>query len=152
MARLRRAGADLLRETRLGAAAWFARDLAEGLYATVSEPLRKGRVGGGILMYHGVTPEHIDPMVESAHVPAKLFRAQIRYLTSRYRIVPLAELVERLERGAPIPDDWAVLTFDDGYRNNLTCARQILRETSRCPSSSSRASWERTRSPGPRAY
>ena len=34
-----------------------------------------------------------------------------------------------------VPDDWAVLTFDDGYRNNLTCARQILREEGNLPMS-----------------
>jgi peptidoglycan/xylan/chitin deacetylase (PgdA/CDA1 family) len=135
IARLRRTGADLLRETRVGQAAWLARDLVEGLVATATEPFQKGRVGGGVIMWHGVTPLHVDPLVESAHVPAKLFRAQIRYLKNRYRVVPLADLVERLEQGAPIPDDWAVLTFDDGYRNNLTCARQILREEGNLPMS-----------------
>jgi peptidoglycan/xylan/chitin deacetylase (PgdA/CDA1 family) len=92
-------------------------------------------VGGAIIMYHGVTPKQIDPMVESAHVPAKLFRAQVRHLVRRYRVVPLADLVERLERGAQVPDDWAVLTFDDGYSNNLTCAREILREEGNLPMS-----------------
>ena len=86
-------------------------------------------------MYHGVTPQIVDPMVELTHVPASLFRKQIRHLRRHFRVVALAEVIERLETGDPIPSDWAVLTFDDGYRNNLTCARQILREEGNLPMS-----------------
>lgn len=86
-------------------------------------------------MYHGVTPRIVDPLVEAAHISAALFRKQIRHLRRHYRVVALAEVIERLEAGQPIPPDWAVLTFDDGYRNNLSCARQILREEGDLPMS-----------------
>jgi peptidoglycan/xylan/chitin deacetylase (PgdA/CDA1 family) len=134
--RLQRAAGDLLRETRLAGAARSARDAAEGVVAHAAERfLRHRRTGAAVLMYHGVTPELVDPLVEGMHLSARLFRQQIRYLKRRYRIVSLGELVDRLARGEAVPDDWAVLTFDDGYRNNLTCAWEILRAEGKLPMS-----------------
>lgn len=134
--RLRRGIANLLRETRVAGFVWSARDAAEGLVASAAERFGShGRRGAAVLMYHGVAPELADPLVESMHISARLFRAQIRYLRDRYRIVPLGDVVERLATRKEVPDDWAVLTFDDGYRNNLTCARQILREEGGLPMS-----------------
>jgi len=78
-------------------------------------------------MYHGVAPQLTDPLVENAHISAALFRRQIRHLKRHYRVVSLAELRDRLDGGQPVPDDWAVLTFDDGFRNNLHCAWEIVR-------------------------
>lgn len=125
-----------LRGTPVAGAAQRARDLAEGAVSLARAPaLRRTREGAGIVMYHGVTPEIIDPVVELAHIPAALFRKQIRHLRRYFRVVALEELVEQLETGKPIPADWAALTFDDGYRNNLSCARQILREEGNLPMS-----------------
>lgn len=110
--------------------------MAENAVSLVRAPqLRPTREGAGIVMYHGVTPRLVDPMVELAHVPATLFRKQIRHLRRHFRIVSLAEVIDRLENDQPIPSNWAVLTFDDGYRNNLSCARQILREEGNLPMS-----------------
>src|SRR4029453_9293701 len=41
-------------------------------------------------------------------------------------VLPLAEAVERLYAGT-LPPRAACITFDDGYRNNLTVAAPILR-------------------------
>lgn len=136
MRRIRKGVADLLRETPLAGIAWSARDAAEGLAARGAESLlRHRRRGAAVIMYHGVAPEVVDPLVEGMHISARLFREQVRYLRRHYRIVPLGDLVERLARGERVPDDWVVLTFDDGYRNNLTCARAILREEGNLPMS-----------------
>ena len=125
-----------LRGTPVAGIVQRTRDLAEGAVSVVRAPrLRRTREGAGIVMYHGVTPEIVDPMVELAHIPAALFRKQIRHLRRHYRVVALGEVVECLDAGNPIPGDWAVLTFDDGYRNNLSCARQILREEGNLPMS-----------------
>jgi peptidoglycan/xylan/chitin deacetylase (PgdA/CDA1 family) len=133
---IRKGVADLLRETPFAGAAWSARDAVEGLAARAAERfLRHRRRGAAVIMYHGVTPEVVDPLVEGMHISARLFREQIRYLRRHYQIVPLARLLEPLARGERIPDDWAVLTFDDGFRNNLTCARAILREEGNLPMS-----------------
>jgi peptidoglycan/xylan/chitin deacetylase (PgdA/CDA1 family) len=134
--RLRTGVADLLRETPLAGLARSARDAVEGLVASAAERFqRHQRRGAAVIMYHGVTPELVDPLVEGMHISGRLFREQIRHLRRRYRVVPLGDVVERLEAGREVPDDWAVLTFDDGFRNNLTCAREILREEGALPMS-----------------
>ena len=126
--RLRSGVGNLLRETPVARAAWKARDWAEAADAYVrAGRARKARRGAAVIMYHGVTPALVDPMVENAHLDAGLFRQQLQHLKRHYTVVPLAELVDRLERALPVPDDWAVLTFDDGYRNNLHCAWELVR-------------------------
>jgi peptidoglycan/xylan/chitin deacetylase (PgdA/CDA1 family) len=136
MQRLRKGIADLLRETPLAGLAWSARDAVESVAATAAERFqRHQRRGAAVIMYHGVTPDFVDPLVEAVNVPARLFREQLRYLRRHYRIVPLADVVDRLEAGKEVPDDWAVLTFDDGFRNNLTCAREIVRQEGNLPMS-----------------
>jgi peptidoglycan/xylan/chitin deacetylase (PgdA/CDA1 family) len=48
------------------------------------------------------------------------------YLARRFRILPLAELVASLREGRPIPPRAMAITFDDGYRDNLTEAAPIM--------------------------
>jgi peptidoglycan/xylan/chitin deacetylase (PgdA/CDA1 family) len=55
------------------------------------------------------------------------FRAYCDFLASRFEVVPLSELLGRVERGAPV-DGLAVITFDDGYRDNYaTVAPELER-------------------------
>lgn len=51
---------------------------------------------------------------------------QLGYLTRHYEIFELAKLVECFEQGRPVPQNSAVLTFDDGFRDNLTNALPLL--------------------------
>ena len=123
-----------LRETSFASTARYMRNMSESAISIVTEPiLRARRSGAVILNYHGVTPQVIDPVVEVSHIPAHLFRKQIRHLINYYHVVSLAELVDRLNSGYSIPNDWVVLTFDDGFRNNLTCAWPILQEEGGVP-------------------
>jgi len=131
---LRERATASLRETSAGRVLARARDAAEGLHSIATwRSARRRRHGALVLLYHGVVPRLTDPFVEAAHVEAGLFRRQIRHLIRHYRVVSLEEIHARLEEGGPLPDDWVALTFDDGYRNNLTCARQILREEGGLP-------------------
>lgn len=79
-----------------------------------------------VLMYHGVCdrapiPDHIN-----FHVPRNVFERQMRALKRRYRIVPLADVVARLVRGDR-QQKAVVLTFDDGYRNDLVNVAPLLK-------------------------
>ena len=124
----------LFRETPFASAAWYMRDISEGAVSLVTAPaLRRRRRGAVVLNYHGVTPHVVDPAVEVSHISADLFRKQIRHIKKYYRIVSLAKLVGQLELGNSIPNNWVILTFDDGFRNNLTCALQILQEEDGLP-------------------
>ena len=52
--------------------------------------------------------------------------AQLEYLTRHHEILSLSELVQRFEDRKPIPERCAVLTFDDGFKDNLDDALPIL--------------------------
>ena len=80
-----------------------------------------------MLMYHGVCestalPPHID-----FHIRPRAFERQMRALKSRYRVVPLGELVTSLTNERPL-EKAIVITFDDGYRNNACYAAPVLKD------------------------
>ena len=81
-----------------------------------------------ILCYHSVVDRALPPWVSESglHLPAEQFEAQIRFLAAHYRVIPLADLVRALIEGAAMPPRAAVITFDDGYANNLRVAAPIL--------------------------
>jgi peptidoglycan/xylan/chitin deacetylase (PgdA/CDA1 family) len=59
-------------------------------------------------------------------IGADLFKTQVAWLASRYRIVSLQEFLWWLETEKTPTTDLAVLTFDDGYTDNLTEAVPVL--------------------------
>lgn len=65
--------------------------------------------------------------VGMSRYPADVFRAQLRFLTRLFRIVPLDGVLERDSVGGDGRPKVA-LTFDDGLRNNFTAAYPVLRE------------------------
>jgi peptidoglycan/xylan/chitin deacetylase (PgdA/CDA1 family) len=66
-------------------------------------------------MYHGTAAES-----------ASALAAQLRYLARNFKIVPLAEMVDRLAQNGAAASNEIVLTFDDGLRNNFTVVYPIL--------------------------
>ena len=59
------------------------------------------RRGGTILCYHNVVPDGTggDSATPGLHMPLARFESQVRWLARHYEIVPLRELVQRVERG-----------------------------------------------------
>ncbi len=51
---------------------------------------------------------------------------QLAYLTRHYEIIRLSDLLRCFEERRPVPERAAVLTFDDGFRDNLTRALPVL--------------------------
>jgi peptidoglycan/xylan/chitin deacetylase (PgdA/CDA1 family) len=83
------------------------------------------RRGATILLYHavGAPGESRSRFV----VPLHRFERQLKWLRRLgYRVVPLGELLHALRDGK-VPGKTAVLTFDDGYADNLTLAYPVLR-------------------------
>ena len=80
-----------------------------------------------ILLYHGVVTEAQAGITNSSgkQVDAGLFNEHMTVLARHRRIVPLDDLVRRLQEGIDCRNMMAI-TFDDGYLDNLHCAAPIL--------------------------
>ncbi len=83
-----------------------------------------GRKGIVILAYHRISDE--DENFFNLSLPAKIFDLQLRYLAKHYQVVSLEKALEQKKKksGRPV----AVLTFDDGYRDNYLTAYPLLRK------------------------
>lgn len=87
---------------------------------------RRSRAGSiAIVMYHGVAAWPL-PVFNWCQLALADFEQQIRLLAGQYTILPLREVIARMENGTPLPRHTAVLTFDDGFRNVLTAAAPVL--------------------------
>lgn len=82
-----------------------------------------------ILMIHGVMDEKDNP--SWTPLRPQLSRDKLEeylgVLSKRYHFISLADAVEMLSGRRAVSPYSVVLTFDDGYRNNLTHALPILR-------------------------
>lgn len=78
-----------------------------------------------ILMYHGITDEQ-TAVRDWCQVPVDHFRLQMEFLSQEYRVLPLAEVIHRLQKGLPVPGHTACLTFDDGFRSVYAGAWPVL--------------------------
>ena len=82
-----------------------------------------------VLMYH-----HFDENVTADTVvsPAR-FREQMTALKNAgYTTVTLAQIVDFVDHGVPLPEKAVLITMDDGYTSNLTVAAPILEELGMC--------------------
>lgn len=77
-----------------------------------------------ILAFHRVLPER-DPS-RAFDLDAGAFREQMSWVAGVFRVLPLEEAVDRLQRD-DLPPRALCITFDDGYRDNLTVATPILK-------------------------
>jgi peptidoglycan/xylan/chitin deacetylase (PgdA/CDA1 family) len=81
-----------------------------------------------VLGYHGVAESRLRDDLSLLQVSPARFRAQIELLRDAgFRFVTMAELARRAAGTAPEPG-LAVITFDDGMRNNHQTALPILSE------------------------
>ena len=87
---------------------------------------RKNRGKIRILMYHGVVPAEMEPFCWT-QLPVRRFERQLKYLKRNHSILKLSEVLDKIQKGLPLPENTAVITFDDGYRNNATVAYPLLK-------------------------
>jgi len=92
-----------------------------GPIATAATYARPSR-GFPILTFHRVNDD-LDPFLPA--VPTAVFAARIAHIARHYRVLAVEDLVERVRQGTA-PRNALALTFDDGYRDNLTHAAPIL--------------------------
>ena len=92
----------------------------------VLQRLRRPRIL--VLAYNRVTPDAELPMCAypAMHVSASTFEAQLLALRRLYRVVPMSTLQAVLQGREELREHLAVVTFDDGYRDNYQQALPIL--------------------------
>jgi peptidoglycan/xylan/chitin deacetylase (PgdA/CDA1 family) len=78
-----------------------------------------------ILEYHDVAAGGSEP---EGTVSQERFHRQLRFLRDHCRLVSLTRAVELLRTPAPLTEDLAVVTFDDGTRGNYDAAWPVLKE------------------------
>lgn len=77
-----------------------------------------------ILFWHGVD-QRVNPDVEQEIFDVEVFQQQIAYLNKHYEIISIEEFENRLNANR-FSNKEVVLTFDDGYANNLYVVAPIL--------------------------
>ena len=85
---------------------------------------------GAIFMLHRVKPASFDPFQPNSHLeiePDFLRKAVAHIRGNGYEIISIDEAVDLLKSGYG-RKRYAVLTFDDGYRDNLEVAYPLLKE------------------------
>jgi peptidoglycan/xylan/chitin deacetylase (PgdA/CDA1 family) len=100
--------------------------LATALASPILTLLRSINPTSAILFMHGVTQG--DPVADvfNLHIRQDVFEAICRYLKAHYEVVGIDDLAGILMAGGKVPQRTVVLTFDDGYRNNLLNALPVL--------------------------
>ncbi len=91
---------------------------------------RLNRAEAFVLTYHRVLNDRRKEALfvqPGMYVSVENFRRQLLALKERFDIVPLGELVDRIGAGKSVGGCCAI-TFDDGWRDNFTCAFPVLDE------------------------
>src|SRR5437868_2127303 len=108
--------------------------LKNGLYRTIGETATGMRVSNGngngsrslvVLMYHKINDVPGNPTT----IPVSLFDEQMSQLGELgYQPVDLDAVLAHYTTGEPLPPHAVLITFDDGYRDNLDNAIPILQK------------------------
>jgi len=91
-------------------------------------PLYKHSSNTVLVVYHSINEYREDRIRVPNIVTPAVFEAQIRYFRSTANIITLQKYLEHVDEGKQLLDKSVVITFDDGYKDNLTIAAPILRK------------------------
>lgn len=80
---------------------------------------------GHIFMYHRVG----DDRHPSTSISVEAFEKQLDYLEKNgYEVVELSKIVQKIEKGEDVPENWVALTIDDAYRSFYENGLPLLKE------------------------
>ncbi len=78
-----------------------------------------------VLLYHKVSEQVNDTIT----IAPKTFERQLQYLCQKnYHSISLTQLFDSVKNGVSLPSKPVMITFDDGYVNNLTLAYPLLKK------------------------
>jgi peptidoglycan/xylan/chitin deacetylase (PgdA/CDA1 family) len=82
--------------------------------------------GPVVLFYHGVEERILDREIQTLHLPLRIFEKHIAFLRRNREVLSMDDLSECLTQGRGLGRRQVVLTFDDGYKNNLEVVAPLL--------------------------
>ncbi len=95
--------------------------------ARVFQMVSEKREHAAVLMYHSVVDSTLAPYIDPDNtISVKDFESHIKFLKNKCNVISMETLVSSLNSGQPLPKRSVVITFDDGYLDNLTLAAPIL--------------------------
>ena len=86
--------------------------------------LSRKRNGLIVLMYHKIN----DIPNNTLSVSTLQFEEQIKYLKENYNVISFEGVMNSINNGYIFPDRSVLLTFDDGYKDNMINAHPILKK------------------------
>ena len=96
----------------------------------ISERLLPSRANRPVILtYHRIHRPKAQPGLADTLIDATpaCFQQQMEMLASRYRVLPMADLLAAKRHGHPVPSRSVVITFDDAYRDFTEYAWPVLR-------------------------
>jgi len=83
-----------------------------------------------ILMYHQIAEHQDGARFNGLRVPPSMFERQLKWLSeNNWTFLTMAELIQKKNN---LPEKSVVLTFDDGYLDNLTNALPLMQKYQAC--------------------
>ena len=82
-----------------------------------------------IVTYHGIYERKDRPMPDT-FIHVDNFVAQIAFINKKYKIITPTDFIDAIEGRHPLPDNSAMVTFDDGYESFYRLAAPILSQYS----------------------
>lgn len=94
--------------------------------------LYKNRKKITILAIHGVMGDHnnVDWIPLRPHLHPEELQRVLSILSEKYNFITIQQCMDMLEGKIPLIDNGLLLTFDDGYRNNIKYALPICKKFS----------------------
>lgn len=102
-----------------------------GIYFVLNKLFEQN--GVYILFYHRLIDSKIQKKILASAVSYQNFDEQLGFLSKDYEIVSMDELPSLLGSPSKISKKYAVITFDDGYRDNLIYGSDIFSKYSLRP-------------------
>ena len=80
------------------------------------------------LMYHSVTSDlKSDFIYPKVKITPKVFEKDIKYVAANYNVIGVDDYYYHISEGTPLPERSLIISFDDGYLDNLEYALPILK-------------------------
>ncbi len=93
----------------------------------ISKLLRCFNKSPKVIYYHGIENTIIDQYIQGVQISSETFKSNLKFIKKNYQVISITEFYERFKSNT-FNGDEVVITFDDGYKNNLTVAAPILKE------------------------